>query len=108
MDEIIEIKKRYARRKIKNKYEILDPSVYIPLQERERALIKWIKHLKFANLSQLKILEVGCGFGNNLMEFIKLGFLPENLTGNELIKESVEHGKKNTSWFCLRLLKVMH
>lgn len=94
-DELIEIKNRYDRRgSYGNKYDILNPSVYLNLQERERALIKWLKNYVVKEPSELKLLEIGCGYGSNILQFVKLGFQPENLIGNELIKERVEHAKK--------------
>ena len=34
-----------------------------------------------------RVLEVGCGAGGNLLQLMELGFLPENLVGNELLSD---------------------
>jgi SAM-dependent methyltransferase len=39
------------------------------------------------DLATLRLLEVGCGAGGNLLELLRLGFLPEHLTGIELLPE---------------------
>ena len=39
------------------------------------------------DLSQLRLLEVGCGAGGNLLELLRLGFAPEHLSGIELLPE---------------------
>jgi SAM-dependent methyltransferase len=40
------------------------------------------------------LVEVGCGTGGNLLEFLRLGFQPENLTGIELLEDRVAKANK--------------
>lgn len=72
----------------------MNPSVYLNLQECEKVLIKWLKNCRFNQPSKLKLLEIGCGYGSNILQFVKLGLLPENLFGNDLIKERIEHARR--------------
>ena len=44
----------------------------------------------FAQLENKRILEIGCGNGDVLRDFIKWGARPENLFGVELIPERVD------------------
>lgn len=85
------IYQRYNRRKqLPNfLYDPLNPSVYMSMQEKERAFIRWIKWASLAPVQGKRVLEIGCGFGSNLLQLIRLGFQPENLLGNELIEERV-------------------
>jgi len=46
-----------------------------------------------ANLGALRLLEIGCGSGGNLAYFIKLGFKPENLVGNDLLNWRLDHAR---------------
>jgi SAM-dependent methyltransferase len=87
--EVEDIRARYSRRKTlpESFYDPINPWVYMIAQEKERALIRWIRHAGFHSVKNLKVLEIGCGSGINLIQFIKLGFLPENLMGNELLEE---------------------
>ncbi len=91
-NEISAIEERYQRRTNQsgqNYYNPLSASVYMASQELERILITKILTPNLSPLSEKTLLEVGCGHGINLLGFIKLGFKPENLTGNELLDERV-------------------
>ena len=96
-NEVQNMRRRYARRKqiaAPWRYNILNPSVYMNLQERERALIRWIKRSSIAPVSDKRLLEIGCGAGDNLLQFIRLGFQPRNLVGNELLEERAFHARQ--------------
>ncbi|MFD0680810.1 MULTISPECIES: class I SAM-dependent methyltransferase [unclassified Paenibacillus] len=96
MNEVQKIQERYKRRNDINEeslYSFLNPEVYFSQQEKERALIRWIKYSKLLPISEVKLLEVGCGSGGNLLQFIKIGFSPENLVGNELLEERCKHAR---------------
>lgn len=87
--EIDEIRQRYQRRLSLegNPYNPLNADVCMGRQEKERALVRWIEKARLAPVSDLRLLEIGCGSGSNLMQFLQLGFLPENIVGNELLAE---------------------
>jgi len=91
--ELREIEKRYERRKKidPDYYSNLNPAIYMGEQEKERAFIKWIKYANLLPLENKKLIEIGAGTGRNIIEFIKLGFSPENLTANELLPERIYH-----------------
>ncbi len=75
-------------------YSPLKPDVVLRQQELERKLIKWLRKKNYNNISDLKLLEIGCGSGKNILKFIELGFNPENIIGNELLEERLIHTKK--------------
>ena len=90
------IKERYSKRSQNDYgdvYSPLNPYVYMWKQELERVLIKNILAPYLQPLNKKTLLEIGCGNGINLLEFIRLGFLPENITGIELLPERAEHAK---------------
>jgi ubiquinone/menaquinone biosynthesis C-methylase UbiE len=96
--EVQKVRDRYARREElisqESLYSPLRASVYLSQQEKHRALISLLAEAGIDSLKEMKLLEIGCGFGNNLMELIQLGFLPENVVGNELLParaESAQH-----------------
>jgi len=64
------------------------------IQERERRLLKLLKGYGFASLKEKKILEIGCGTGYWLREFIKWGALPENVTGIDLLPDRVTRARR--------------
>ena len=81
---------RYARRKAMkgdSRYSMLTPAVYMGQQEKERALIRWLKQGGLLPLQDKRFLEVGCGAGGNLIDLVRLGFRPEILVGNELLED---------------------
>jgi ubiquinone/menaquinone biosynthesis C-methylase UbiE len=96
MNEADEIKKRYEKRKMlpANKYSILQPYIYKGEQEKERVFIKWIKSCNLEPLENKSLLEIGAGYGSNIMQLMRLGFLPNMITANELLPERVHELKK--------------
>ncbi len=97
---------RYARRQgsdgqaaAPDRYSALQPQVWQTLQERQRVLLRWLAQapnalragspaaLPARPLQSLCAVEVGCGDGGNLLELLRLGFLPQHLQGLELLPE---------------------
>lgn len=70
-----------------NKYSHLDCAANLMLQEKQRVMLQLLKSHGIEDLANLKILEIGCGNGYNLLEFLQFGALPENLVGNELLHD---------------------
>jgi SAM-dependent methyltransferase len=82
------VRERYARRaQHDSRYSLLNPSALLALQERQRAMLRLFARLGWTDLSKLKLLEVGCGTGGNLLECLLMGLTPENLSGIELLPE---------------------
>jgi SAM-dependent methyltransferase len=84
---------RYARRAADDRYSLLRPDVWQTLHERQRALLKLFARLGWMDLSEKRLLEVGCGIGGNLLELLRLGFAPQHLTGVELLPERFEQAR---------------
>jgi SAM-dependent methyltransferase len=81
------IKQVYAEREgsvPRDLYSLRKPDVLYREQELERALAGALPPLEDA-----KILEVGCGNGARLLEFVRLGAAPENLWGVDLLPDRV-------------------
>lgn len=101
--ETEKVHERYARRAAlgsDDRYSMLNPSVWQGVQERQRALFALLTRNAPAPLSQLKVLEIGCGGGGNLLELLRMGFYPENLVGNELLPERAALARKNLPTAC--------
>jgi ubiquinone/menaquinone biosynthesis C-methylase UbiE len=78
---------RYARRHQPERYSLLRPDVWHSVQERQRAMLRLFADLGHTDLSTLRLLEVGCGTGNNLLDFLRMGFPPQHLSGAELLPD---------------------
>jgi ubiquinone/menaquinone biosynthesis C-methylase UbiE len=85
------IKEKYARRKSRDeRYSWFNSGHVFMVQERERQFLELLKRAGVNSLEDKRILEIGCGQGFWLREFIKWGARPENITGVDLLKERVE------------------
>lgn len=97
MEDAQVIREKYDRRKqikIPN-YGYLNPSVYYNEHIKEKKIIQFLKDKCAFPLTDLTLLEIGCGRGLNLLQMIRLGFKPENLFANELLDERVNAARMN-------------
>jgi SAM-dependent methyltransferase len=86
--------RRYARRPATDaRYSLLRPEVWQTVQERQRAMRGMFARHGLDDLASLRLVEVGCGSGGNLLELLRLGFRPEHLSGIELLPERVEQAR---------------
>jgi SAM-dependent methyltransferase len=93
-DEAAAVRARYARRHDDNRrYSPIDPAALLSTQERQRAIAALFLSLGWSDLEGLRLLEVGCGTGCNLLEFIRFGFRPDHLQGIELLTASVDRAR---------------
>jgi len=86
------IKEAYAGRGAKVKrgiYSFFSPGSLFIYQERERRMLDLLSASGCTSLEQKRILEVGCGSGVWIREFIKWGAQPENLVGIDLLPERI-------------------
>jgi SAM-dependent methyltransferase len=61
-----------------------DPSHFYRLQKRYWNTLLLLERMTILNLGQKQILDVGCGDGQMLREFLQWGAQPDNLAGIEL------------------------
>ncbi|OWQ87493.1 SAM-dependent methyltransferase [Roseateles aquatilis] len=98
--ELQAIIQRYARRDERlaglERYSLLRPEVWQMLHERQAAMLRLLASHAAENdvamgpVAQWRMTEVGCGAGGNLMDMLRLGLLPQHLTGVELLPERLE------------------
>jgi ubiquinone/menaquinone biosynthesis C-methylase UbiE len=70
-------------------YSWFDPGNLLLVQERERALLKRLRQHGRDPLNGSRLLEIGCGSGHWLREFIKWGVSPADVTGIDLRPEEL-------------------
>jgi ubiquinone/menaquinone biosynthesis C-methylase UbiE len=92
------IRNAYARRKDRpvytNLYSWFNPGQLFMAQEREIGMLSLLRHCGCEELKSKRILEVGCGGGYWLREFIKWGARPENLAGIDLLEDRVVEARR--------------
>jgi SAM-dependent methyltransferase len=66
---------------------MLAPDVWQTVQERQRQTLRLFAAQGWHDLAERRLVEVGCGAGGNLLEFLRLGFAPAHLSGIELLPE---------------------
>jgi len=96
-DEITRIKKAYEKRDKAGKskpYSFLNKATLFTYHQREKLILKILASQRIKNLSDKKILDVGCGYGEVLRRFIDYGAMPENLYGIDLLPDRIETAKK--------------
>lgn len=69
---------------------MFEPAQMLAVQERERKLLKRLGAYGLqSTFEKARILEIGCGTGFWLREFVRWGALPENIFGVDLLPERI-------------------
>jgi|YNPNPStandDraft_1061719.scaffolds.fasta_scaffold00016_46 SAM-dependent methyltransferase len=87
------IEAAYARRERGDLYSWFNPGHLFLMQARERRVIGLMRRLGLTSWEGRRLLEVGCGNGLWLGEFIKWGAPPESLTGVDLLADRIAHAR---------------
>lgn len=88
MAEVDLIRERYAARADSNvgdRYSVLNNDALLGMGYVDSAIVRMLKMNGLTDFPNTTLLEVGCGSGGNLLRFLRWGFAPENLVGNELL-----------------------
>jgi SAM-dependent methyltransferase len=95
MSEVDRIQRAYQERDRKpGAYSIFNPAARYAFQRREDDLIRFLSSLNLGNLSNRRILDVGCGTGSVLRSFIRYGASPENLHGVDLLPDRIASARR--------------
>jgi ubiquinone/menaquinone biosynthesis C-methylase UbiE len=95
-DENERIKRIYDIRKdnaISKRYSLFNIANLFIVQRREYELIDAIKRQGVISIEDKKILDTGCGIGNELRNFVRYGAKPENLYGVDILLDRIECAK---------------
>jgi ubiquinone/menaquinone biosynthesis C-methylase UbiE len=98
------IRKAYARRRSANLYSCFNPAHLFMVQERERRLLRLLAREGCLPFGAKNILEIGCGTGGLLREFVKWGARPENVTGIDLLPDRVYEA----AHLCPKAMRIEH
>jgi SAM-dependent methyltransferase len=93
-ESIKNIKKAYSERlNYKVVYPITRNDILIRNHQREQAILGFLHRFHPTDFSQFSLLEIGCGGGSDLLNFLRFGFSPSKLYGNELLNDRYLHAK---------------
>jgi SAM-dependent methyltransferase len=94
-DDIARLRDEYEDRKNRlagsDLYSWFNPSNLFAVHQRQRSVLEVLKSHGYADLGQFSILEMGCGGGGVLTEFLNFGALPEKLYGVDLLPDRLLH-----------------
>jgi len=96
--EAFRLKGAYARRNARRDtrlYTYFNPANLFIIQERERRMLALLRRRGLSDLGSLKILEVGCGSGFWIRQFIHWGARPENLTGVDILPQRIAEAQRS-------------
>jgi ubiquinone/menaquinone biosynthesis C-methylase UbiE len=92
------IRKVYSERKGKTVYHSLysffNPGHLFMAQELERRMLRLLQQHSCEDLRSKNLLEIGCGGGHWLREFIKWGVRAENVVGVELLEDRAAEARR--------------
>jgi ubiquinone/menaquinone biosynthesis C-methylase UbiE len=92
------IRAAYAHRdttpEILKRESYFDRACLFMMQEQEREILALLSRHRRDDLSNQKILEVGCGTGGNLRRFIKWGARPQNVSGLDLLPDNIDQARR--------------
>jgi len=95
--ELDAIAARYEARKIAGadqRYSWSKPDVYMSSMEGDRAMLGLFTTAGLLDFAHLRLIEIGCGSGGNLLRLLRWGFDPANLVGNELQPERLAAARR--------------
>jgi ubiquinone/menaquinone biosynthesis C-methylase UbiE len=89
------IRAAYARRENDlARYSLFNTGHLFFIQERERQALALLKRSGVSSLESKRILEIGCGAGYWLREFLRWGARPENVVGVDLLPDRVAEARR--------------
>ncbi len=99
--ELSRIESEYRRRDtgatgtlLSDRYSLFNEAALLHAQSLERDLLALLKRHACADLREKKILDVGCGNGRHLHQFLDYGAHPRNLFGIDLMAHRVEQARQ--------------
>lgn len=88
------IRAAYARRGVPTRDSWFDAGHLFMIQDRERRVLSLLARQGLDRLADARILEIGCGTGQWLRDFVKWGASPANITGLELLPDRVAAARR--------------
>ena len=91
--EAARIREVYSHRNNRARYSAADPAHVLAVREREKRLLELLAERGYGWLAKNRILEIGCGTGHWLRQFVAWGARPENVSGIDVLAERIEEAR---------------
>ena len=91
--EAARIRDVYSRRNKNARYSATDPGHILAVRERETRLLALLSKHGYSSLADTRILEIGCGTGYWLRQFVAWGARPENISGVDVLAERIKEAQ---------------
>jgi len=88
------IRAAYATRRNLYLYSRFNRACLFMVEERERCFLEALSRYRCVPLATKKILEIGCGTGDLLRDFVQWGANPENVTGVDVLPDRVSEATR--------------
>lgn len=96
--EIDRVRNEYGRRAERyagsDIYLRMNPANLFMVQQRQKALVHILRESGIGRLDGRRILEIGCGGGGVLLEFLEYGASPELLHGIDLLEDRIAEARR--------------
>jgi len=99
MDEADRIRDAYARRAGRgadDRYSLTEPHNLYLFQRRERDLLALLRRQRLTPLADKRVLDVGCGNGEVLRDFVRYGADPARLAGVDLLASRLKAARSRS------------
>ncbi len=97
MNDLDRLRAEYARRaddpRYRDWYSPFNRANTFIVQERDREVTKLVEQQATADIASWRVLDVGCGSGDELVKFTSFGIAPRNLFGIDLLGDRVQRAK---------------
>jgi len=97
MDDVARLKSEYARRahdpRYRAWYSPFNPANLFITQERDRTIARMLAQHVQGNWDALRVLDVGCGRGDELGKFVGYGAREHNLFGMDLLGDRIREAR---------------
>ncbi|RMF48816.1 MAG: methyltransferase domain-containing protein [Chloroflexota bacterium] len=101
-EELARIRQVYSRRiqATSSHYSLFNQSYLYTWQQRQRATLRLLNDFGIQTLSDKRVLEIGCGSGSVLLEYLNYGITPGQAFGLDLMPQLISGAKQRLPHLC--------